>query len=87
MKKVILTISTVVIGINLLAQEISKEEWRQMSKKERKEYKMAAQMENHQITVALLESPIKRIPFGPKVRAWIDLIEGSPFSLTDPSWA
>ena len=60
MKKLIVTIGVAVIGLSMSAQEVSKEEWRQMSKKERKEYKMAAQIANQKKTVALLES-----------RAWV----------------
>lgn len=60
MKNLALIIGVLAVSINLMAQEVSNEDWKQMSRQERKEYRMKTQKENHQNTMILLAS-----------RAWV----------------
>ena len=60
MKKLVLVIATFALSFNLFAQEISKEEWKNMSKQERKEYKLQLATVQQQEIMQLLTS-----------RAWV----------------
>ena len=61
MKTLIVTLfAALVIGSTVYAQDISNEEWRNMSKKERKEYRMKVRVEQQEKTMQILES-----------RAWV----------------
>lgn len=55
-KSVITLILTVVLGFNLFSQDISKEEWKKMSPKERKGYKEKVLIENRTRTLQILSS-------------------------------
>ncbi len=57
MKKFIITMLAVLVYIvNLNAQDISKEEWKKMSRKERKEYRMKIAEQENAYTMQLLNS-------------------------------
>ena len=56
MKKLVLAIAMFVLSFNLFANEISKEEWRKMSKQERKEYRLKVAKEQQQQMMQLLTS-------------------------------
>ena len=60
MKKLALLMIVFVMSLSSFAQEISKEEWRKMSREERKAYKQKVLLENHQKTMEVLTS-----------RAWV----------------
>ena len=57
MKKIVLTIiAALALGFAVSAQEVSNEEWRNMSRKERKEYKLQEAIKKQEATMALLNS-------------------------------
>ena len=56
MKKLIVLVTAIVLNFNLFADEISKEEWKKMSRQERKEYRKKKAIEDQKRILQLVTS-------------------------------